>query len=353
MQRVIKLVSSGLAASMILASSVAMADTAADETIGNLTVEKRMYQHDGYGAQWAFDVGSDGLWFVNKAPLEGEDTYDAAFKVDNKAAANALVVGSSEVGMEGNVGFGTDTPDYKLHIESEGDTQNASPSLKATAYTNVEVAKAAFYLDRARGTKANPETLTDNNNLGKFVFRGYDGDQFDQVGATITVRAQTVWNSNNHGAKIQITQTAPGEELPAISLEIKDQHDVHIANGNLYVKGTKMSVPDYVFADDYKLMPLDKLKTYINKNSHLPGIASADEVGKAGVVNMSGLQMTLLEKVEELTLYTIQQEEKIKNLEDKQKDINGLQQRISSLESLLTNLALNADERKTEKVSLK
>ena len=53
------------------------------------------------------------------------------------------------------------------------------------------------------------------------------------------------------------------------------------------------------------------------------------------------------------TGYTIQQEEKIKNLEDKQKEINGLQQRISSLESLLTNLALNADQIKTEKVSLK
>ena len=106
-------------------------------------------------------------------------------------------------------------------------------------------------------------------------------------------------------------------------------------------------------------MKLDKLKTYIGKNNHLPGVASAEEVGKEGVVNLSGLQMTLLEKVEELTLYTLQQEEalasktaQMKIMEEKISKFEAMQKRLVKVESLLTNLALDTSNMKTDKVSV-
>jgi hypothetical protein len=62
--------------------------------------------------------------------------------------------------------------------------------------------------------------------------------------------------------------------------------------------------PDYVFDDDYELMPLDKVEEHIDAKGHLPGMPSADDM-ENGTVPLGEMQLQLLEKVEELTLYVI------------------------------------------------
>lgn len=74
---------------------------------------------------------------------------------------------------------------------------------------------------------------------------------------------------------------------------------------------------DFVFADDYNLMPLHELEQSIKENKHLPNIPSAQEVQASGTVNLSEMQVKLLQKVEELTLYVIEQQKQIKSLETK------------------------------------
>jgi hypothetical protein len=74
--------------------------------------------------------------------------------------------------------------------------------------------------------------------------------------------------------------------------------------------------PDYVFADDYKLMDLEKLKSFIDKNKHLPGVPSASVIAQNGL-ELGQVQKTMMEKIEELTLYIIQLENRIKTLESK------------------------------------
>ena len=71
---------------------------------------------------------------------------------------------------------------------------------------------------------------------------------------------------------------------------------------------------DFVFDKDYKLRPLSEVNAYILQNQHLPEIPSAEEMQKHGV-NVNELQIQLLQKVEELTLYIIQQEQRIQELE--------------------------------------
>ncbi|MCL2329425.1 MAG: hypothetical protein FWC39_13050 [Bacteroidetes bacterium] len=71
--------------------------------------------------------------------------------------------------------------------------------------------------------------------------------------------------------------------------------------------------PDFVFANDYKLRPLQEVEQFIKANKHLPGIPSAAEVGENGY-NMGEMQEKLLMKIEELTLYIIQQQEMIQTL---------------------------------------
>lgn len=91
---------------------------------------------------------------------------------------------------------------------------------------------------------------------------------------------------------------------------------VIMPNGNLIARGsikaTEMIVdnidqiwPDYVFSDDYRLMPLPELKSFIEREGHLPGVPSADEINAKGH-NLAEINLSTLEKIEEMVLYIIQ-----------------------------------------------
>lgn len=71
---------------------------------------------------------------------------------------------------------------------------------------------------------------------------------------------------------------------------------------------------DYVFAPGYQLPALSDVKSFIESNKHLPGVPSEAEV-KANGVNLGEMDATLLKKVEELTLYIIELETRLKKLE--------------------------------------
>ena len=86
--------------------------------------------------------------------------------------------------------------------------------------------------------------------------------------------------------------------------------------------------PDYVFTDDYELKPLTEVSNFIANNGHLPNIPSAKEVESNGI-ELSKMNASLLEKIEELTLYTIDQDNKLKNQEAL---ILSLIERIEKLE---------------------
>jgi hypothetical protein len=79
------------------------------------------------------------------------------------------------------------------------------------------------------------------------------------------------------------------------------------------VKVLEFTPKDNVFYDDYKLSSLEEIEKYIKKNKHLPGIPSGEETKKNGV-NLSEMNSLLLQKVEELTLYIIQQQKEIEEL---------------------------------------
>ena len=72
------------------------------------------------------------------------------------------------------------------------------------------------------------------------------------------------------------------------------------------------SWPDYVFDKSHKLPTLEETATFIDSNRHLPGMPSAKDMESGGVINVGKLNIQLLEKVEELTLYLIEQNERLK-----------------------------------------
>jgi len=99
------------------------------------------------------------------------------------------------------------------------------------------------------------------------------------------------------------------------------------ASGTFISNNTTLNVPDYVFEPEYQLMPLTQLATYIEKEKHLPEIPSGQDL-KAQGVDLGAMQMQLLKKVEELTLYTIAQE----------RTITAQVQTIDQLRGALTDL---------------
>ncbi|HEX2251861.1 MAG TPA: hypothetical protein VHQ65_01175 [Thermoanaerobaculia bacterium] len=101
---------------------------------------------------------------------------------------------------------------------------------------------------------------------------------------------------------------------PANMMMVLSNGDLRIAGSLLTQNGTNV-YPDYVFEPDYPLMPLAEVASFIETEKHLPGIRSAEEVRRQGAIDMSELQLQLLRKVEELTLYTIQQQKEIERLQ--------------------------------------
>lgn len=72
---------------------------------------------------------------------------------------------------------------------------------------------------------------------------------------------------------------------------------------------------DYVFEDNYELTPLAELEAFIKENKHLPNVPTELELKKSGI-DMQEMFKIQMEKIEELTLYVIEQDKRIKKLEN-------------------------------------
>ena len=85
-----------------------------------------------------------------------------------------------------------------------------------------------------------------------------------------------------------------------------------------------VSGADFVFDKDYNLRPLSEVNTYIQANRHLPEIPSAADMKKNGV-SLDKLTIQLLQKVEEFTLYIIEQEKRIKEQDERIQELERQQ----------------------------
>lgn len=115
---------------------------------------------------------------------------------------------------------------------------------------------------------------------------------------------------------------------PLFVIENADDKILQLDNNGMLrtreVKLDKQTWPDYVFDKNYRLKPLLEVENYIHKNKHLPNIPSENEVVSQGL-NVGEMSHLLLEKIEEITLYMIQQE---KRLNEQEAEIKALKQQL-------------------------
>jgi hypothetical protein len=108
-------------------------------------------------------------------------------------------------------------------------------------------------------------------------------------------------------------------------------------NGTIWAKEVKVSLTDaadWVFDTTYKLKPLADVEKYIYENKHLPEIPSAEEF-RQNDMNVSEMSNKLLQKIEELTLYAIEQQKELDRLKTENESYKSLAERLSAIEKEL------------------
>lgn len=203
----------------------------------------------------------------------------------------------------GNVGIGTETPQEKLHIAGyvRGNGTNGALQIRTTKGTTAIGAMSenfsTFKTDRPM-FYFNHGLMLEDGKIGSYV------GQCLRFSTNNTERMTIEYNGN-----VGIGTTAPKYKLDVNGTLRANEILVNIGNG-----------ADFVFEDDYQLRPLQEVSKFIQENGHLPEIQSAADMQENGV-SVTDLQIQLLQKIEELTLYLIQQEQTIQQLQDEVKEL--------------------------------
>lgn len=141
---------------------------------------------------------------------------------------------------------------------------------------------------------------------------------------------------------LKIYHTGNDDNLAKLHVENIFQKNLKV-NASIYTKEINVSTTswaDFVFEETYDLRSLKELKDFIKLNGHLPNIPSEDDVISKGV-NVAEMNKLLLQKVEELTLYTIQQqsslEKKQTEIDELKNETQTLRDRLDQIEMLLNN----------------
>lgn len=196
-----------------------------------------------------------------------------------------LVITEGTFTRTGNVGIGLREPQAKLHIRCDWD-EDAGIILEPGQMQTGN----AFIQLRDENHK-----ITVGTNGAMSITAG--AKPLSLEGSRVTLTGKVGVNTNNtvSGYAFAVDGGIVTDEV--LILDVEDW-------------------PDYVFGQNHRLMPLGELKAFINKNSHLPEIPSAQEVEENGV-NVAEMQKLLLKKIEELTLYTVEQQRLIEELQEK------------------------------------
>jgi hypothetical protein len=228
----------------------------------------RVGNNGAYDASVYFNGNSD--WSV------GMDYSNSnAFTIGNSSALGTNTKFVIETG--GNVGIGTETPNAKLTIK--GDSQDHSVFSVNTGYSS----NSSIFEVKQEGSDGMVYVRDANNNIITKL-SGY-------------LSAPSYFKSN---LGIGIATVPNGYKLAVKGKIIAEELKIQLQS----------NWPDYVFAPNYKLPTLKEVEKHIKQKGHLQNIPSAKDVAKNGVF-LGEMTKSLLLKIEELTLYTIQQEKEI------------------------------------------
>lgn len=276
-------------------------------------------------------------------------TGTVPFRIMPNAPDNSFVLFGN-----GNLGLGTLTPAARLDVKANAAGQVAArlQNSSATGHSGIHYLDQAGNVDLYFGIdNAASTTRLDSVNNNPIVILTNSAERMRITPSLIYVPSGEVripggsasangwpthfnWPADGKNYIRGTTVIADdggsvgiGTQTPSSKLHVNGG-DIRVSGGSFIDDGTTLNVPDYVFEPDYRLMPLDELREFVAREKHLPNVPSAETVKKEGL-NLSQVQMRLLEKLEELTLYTLKQDEQVKALQSENAKLNA---RLEALE---------------------
>lgn len=225
----------------------------------------------------------------------------------------------------GKVGIGTTQPQAALHVNGSiygGETNGALKLESKTGYVTIGAsgtANLAISTDRTRFFFNKPI----RNSSGIYDASARTNLQLQTSGNT---RMTILYNNGNVGIgtttpayKLDVNGTMRANQIISTSyVGIGTTTPNYLLDVNGTIRAKEILVnsgsADFVFAEDYNLRSLSEVQQFIQEHKHLPEIQSAEQMEKNGV-SVNELQIKLLQKIEELTLYLIQQEQTIQDLQ--------------------------------------
>ena len=268
----------------------------------------------GYQAGYGNFTGEMNIMIGYQAGYS--ETGSNKLYIDNTNTISPLIYGdfSSDIlSFFGEIGINTKDPLGAFHVNSNTKSNNTIYITPAT--TSSGDSSSIF--------------LAENHNATYGMYWMYDGDdnQMELWGKSLAI---------NYGPHLTIDRNDGDMKIDgnlALGGEFADDYKLSVA-GKVICEELRINLqadwPDYVFKNDYKLIPIKQLETFIQNNGHLPNVPTTSEIESSGL-EVGETQRLMMEKIEELTLYIIEQN-KITN--DQQKQINELK---GTIEKLLDN----------------
>ncbi|WP_421876444.1 hypothetical protein [Marinoscillum sp.] len=282
------------------------------------------------------DLLNINTWISNSIKYKGTmlnftsttDGNYGHFKFIEASDANGLKFSLNSQGnlyAAGKVGFGTTSPQTNLELVS-------------TPYFAAHEANS--FVIRSSSSS----TPNDNRILGMTIT--LDGSSnihsIHQKSVGIFAQSASKWSNNVD----MLFYTRGTIEAPYFTEKMRILSNGNVGIGTTSTGSHKLAVegsigarevqvqagpgwPDYVFSSEYNLRTLGEVEQHINEKGHLPEIPSEAEVKENGI-NLGEMDAKLLQKIEELTLYLIEQNKEIKQLKEQN---NQLSERLKVVES--------------------
>ncbi len=299
---------------------------------------------------WRLIANDSANGGANYLGIEDSTAGRIPFRVEAGAPSHSLYVDDG-----GRIGFGTATPVVDLHVVS-GNTptlrleQDGSSGFTPQTWdvagneTNFFVRDATSgstlpFRIRPGGAPTSSLDIQGDGDIGigtsspdaasDVHLRRTSGDADLRLEATAGTprlrlqRGSDLWNTSVGSDLDYEINSNDGS-----GIEFQLEH----ASGDLTIEGSinttdcSPCVSDYVFEPGHEMLTLAELEEFVWREKHLPNVPSQNDVDNRGKLNMTEMQMRILEKVEELVLYTIDQQKLIDQLTDRLRALEPAEQ---------------------------
>ena len=272
-------------------------------TVGGAGIElNRTATHRA--AQILFSTNREVEWYVGVVRRGGSQTSGFHFTREYDVHAKGSVMTLS---TNGNVGIGTTLPATALHVKSPGTTISTFESINAGNF-------AFIGLKNAAGQNA----FIGNDSAGTLHFQTPGRDFSSKL--VIDSYGKVGIGTTSPSANLDVRGDVVVSNRVAINAPINSNYQLTVG-GTIKAEDMILNLEnwaDYVFEKNYPLLPIKDVDTFIKINKHLPGVPSEKELKKSGL-SLAKMQVIQMQKIEELTLYIIQLESRIKALEEAKK----------------------------------